>query len=135
MTQVVEILLCVPCIINTVATDALVTQGTGGISSHGTCMDEVILEYFGFRTTSVSLLILEQNGWHFADNSFKYILLNDIVSIPNEILLKCVPDSLIDNKSTLVQVVACHLTGDKPLLEPMLTKIYDALWCYSAPMS
>ena len=35
---------------------------------------------------------------------------------------------LIDNKSTLIQLMACHLTGDKPIPEPMLTKMSNAIW-------
>ena len=33
-----------------------------------------------------------------------------------------VPKGPIDNKSALVQVMACHRIGDKPLPEPMLTQ-------------
>ena len=36
------------------------------------------------------------------------------------ILLKFDPKGPIDNKSVLVQVMACCGTGDKPLPEPML---------------
>ena len=34
--------------------------------------------------------------------------------------------SLIDNKWTLVQILAWHRSGDKPLSEPMLTQFIDA---------
>ena len=34
--------------------------------------------------------------------------------------------SPIDNKPELVQVMAWHQTGDKPLPEPMLIKLIDA---------
>ena len=40
-----------------------------------------------------------------------------------QILLKFADEVPIDNKSSLVQVVAWHQTGDKPLPEPMLTII------------
>ena len=33
-----------------------------------------------------------------------------------------------ENKSSLVQVIACWLTGDKSLPEPMMTKFFDAVW-------
>ena len=36
------------------------------------------------------------------------------------ISLKFVPKGPIDNKSALIQVMACHLFGIKPLPEPML---------------
>ena len=40
-------------------------------------------------------------------------------------LLKFVPKGPIDNKSSLVQEIVWCLTGDKPLSEPMVIKIYD----------
>ena len=43
-----------------------------------------------------------------------------------EISLKFVPKGPIDNKWALVQVMAWHLTGDKPLPEPMRTQFTDA---------
>ena len=39
--------------------------------------------------------------------------------------LKFVPYGPIDNRSALVQVMAWHRTGDKPLPEPMLTQFTD----------
>ena len=48
------------------------------------------------------------------------ILVNEKFCILITISLKFVPESLIDNKSALVQVMAWHPTGDKPLPEPML---------------
>ena len=41
--------------------------------------------------------------------------------------LKFVPRAPNDNKLTLVQVMYWHLTGKKPLLEPMLTQIYAVI--------
>ena len=39
---------------------------------------------------------------------------------------KYIPEGLIDGKSVVVQVMAWHQTGDKPLPEPMMTKTpYD----------
>ena len=46
--------------------------------------------------------------------------------IPIKISLKFVPKSTISNKPAFVQVMAWHLTGDKPLPEPMLTQFTDA---------
>ena len=40
--------------------------------------------------------------------------------------LKFVPSSPIYNEPALVQVMAWRQTGDKPLLEPMLTHFTDA---------
>ena len=50
-------------------------------------------------------------------------------SISIQISLKFVPKDPIHNKSALVQVMAWHNTGDKPLPEPMLTQFTDAyMW-------
>ena len=40
--------------------------------------------------------------------------------------MKFVPTGPIDNKAALVQVVAWHRTGDKPLPESMFTQFTDA---------
>ena len=61
-----------------------------------------------------------------ADDNSKCIFLNENGRIPIRISLKFVPRSLIDNKLALVQVMAWHRTGDKPLPEPMLIRITDA---------
>ena len=61
-----------------------------------------------------------------ADNIFKCIFLNENDRIVISISLKFVPRSPIDNKAALVQVMAWHWTGDKPLSEPMLTQFTDA---------
>ena len=45
------------------------------------------------------------------------------------ISLKFVPKGAIDNKPALVQVMAWHGTGAKPLPEPMLTQFTDAYIC------
>ena len=51
---------------------------------------------------------------------FKCIFFNENVWILIKISLKFVPKGPIDNKSTLVQVMAWHRAGDKPLLEPVM---------------
>ena len=67
-----------------------------------------------------------QNGRHVADDVFKCIFLNEKFCILIRIALRFVPKGPIDNKSALVQVMAWHPTGDKQLLEPMLTQFTDA---------
>ena len=67
-----------------------------------------------------------QNVRHFADNIFKYIFINEKFCILIRISLKCVPKSPIHNKSALVQVMAWHRTGDKPLPESMLTQFIES---------
>ena len=77
----------------------------------------------------------DQNGRHFADDTFNRILMNEIfsISIPNS--LKFVPKGPIDNKGALVQVMAWRRTGDKPLPEPMLTQFTDAYMQHYGKMS
>ena len=66
-----------------------------------------------------------QNGRHFAGSIFKSIFLIKKFGIWIRISFKFVPKGSIDNKSVLVQVMAWHRTGDKPLPEPMLTQFTD----------
>ena len=65
-----------------------------------------------------------------ADDMFKHIFLeeNDRIQIP--ISLKFVPKNPINNKPALVQVMAWHWIGDKPLPEPMLTRFTDTYMWY-----
>ena len=56
---------------------------------------------------------------------FKSIF-NESVWISITISLKFVPKGPIDYKSALVQVMAWHRTGEKPLPESMLTQITNA---------
>ena len=52
--------------------------------------------------------------------------MNEKDAIPNQISLKYVPRSPIDNKPSLVQVMAWRRTGDKPLPGLMMTQSIDA---------
>ena len=61
-----------------------------------------------------------QNERHFADDSFKCILLNENAWITIKHSLKFVPKGLINNIPALVQIMAWRRPGDKPLSEPML---------------
>ena len=60
-----------------------------------------------------------------ADDIFKWIFLNENIWILIKISFKIVPRSPINNIPTLVQLMARHLIGDKPLSEPMLTRFTD----------
>ena len=75
-----------------------------------------------------------------AGDIIKRIFLNENDIIPIQISLKYVPMSPIDNKPALVQVMALHRTGDKPLPETMMTQFFfrfprvflgsfSHLWC------
>ena len=46
--------------------------------------------------------------------------MNENIWIANIISLKCVPCGLIDNMTSLVQLMAKRRTGDKPLSELMM---------------
>ena len=59
------------------------------------------------------------------DDIFKSIF-NESVWISITISLKFISKGPIDYKSALVQVVAWHRTGEKPLPESMLTQFTDA---------
>ena len=70
----------------------------------------------------INTLRLRQNGCHITDNRFKSIFLNENVWISIKISLKFVLESPIDNIPALVQVMAWHQSGDKPLSEPMMVR-------------
>ena len=65
----------------------------------------------------------KQNGRHFADHIFKCIFLNENTWIPIKISLKFVHKCPINNIPTLVQIMAWHRPGDKPLSEPMVVSL------------
>ena len=67
-----------------------------------------------------------QNGRHFADDIFMCTFLNENIRIWIKFSLKIVLKGLDDNKSAMVQVMACRQTGDNPLPGPMLTQFTDA---------
>ena len=60
-----------------------------------------------------------------ADGNFKCIFFNENDRILIQISLKFVSKSPIDNKPDLLQVMARHQAGDKPLPELMLTEFTD----------
>ena len=64
-----------------------------------------------------------QNGRHFADDSFRYIFMNENVWIYIKILLKFVPEGRINNIPSLVQIMAWRRPGDKPLSEPVTVRL------------
>ena len=97
---------------------------------------------------SFNTLRPRQNGRRFADDTFKRILLNENVRISIKISLKFVPKGPINNNPALVQIMAWHRTGDKPLSEPMIVSLLTHIcvtrpqWvkqacsaCYSVPLA
>ena len=71
----------------------------------------------------VNTLRPRQNGRHFADDILKCIFLNENVWISIEISLKFVPKGPINNITALVQIMAWHRPGDKPISEPMMVRL------------
>ena len=61
-----------------------------------------------------------QNRRRFSDDSFKCIFLNENIRISIKISLKFLPKGPINNNPALVQIMAWHWSGDKPLSEPMM---------------
>ena len=61
-----------------------------------------------------------QNGGHFADDIFKCIFFNENIQISITISLKFVPKGSLNNIPPLVQIMAWHWPGAKPLSEPMI---------------
>ena len=68
----------------------------------------------------INTLRQRQNGRHFADIIFKWILLNENWWILIKISLRFVPRGPIDDILALVQRMAWHRLGNKPLSEPMM---------------
>ena len=56
----------------------------------------------------INTLQQRQNGWPFADNSFKFIFLNENFSILVKITLKFVPNGPINNNPAFAQLMAWH---------------------------
>ena len=82
-------------------------------------------------TVIVNTLRPRQDGRHFPDDILKWIFLNENLWISLKILLKFVPRVLINNISTLVQMMIWRRLDNTPLSEPMmvclLTHIYASL--------
>ena len=64
-----------------------------------------------------------KNGRHLADDTFKHIFLNENIRISIKISLKFVPQGPINNSPAMVQIMAWHRPGDKPLSEPMMVRL------------
>ena len=73
-----------------------------------------------------------RHGRHFPDDIFKCIFLNENVSISIKIWLKFVPKGPINTFPALVQIMAWHRAGYKPLSEPMMVSLLTHL-CVTRP--
>ena len=74
------------------------------------------------RTSNVRINTLRprQNRRHFADDTFKHIVLNENVRISLKISLKFVPKVRINNIPALVPIMAWRRPGDKSLSEAVM---------------
>ena len=82
--------------------------------------------------TSVNSLRPRPNRRHFADGIFKCTLENENEWISPRISLKFVPKVRINNITTLFQIMAWRLPGDKPLSEPMMVSLLTHI-CVTRP--
>ena len=71
----------------------------------------------------INTLRPRHNDRHFADDTFKYIFLDENVIISTKISLNFVPKGPIDNIPALGQIMAWRRPGDKPLSEPMMVRL------------
>ena len=71
------------------------------------------------KVISVNILRPSHNG-HFPDDIFKRIVFNENLWISINISLNFVPNGLINNTPSLVQIMAWLRPGDKPLSERMM---------------
>ena len=72
---------------------------------------------------NTNTLRLRRNTQHFADNIFKHIFFSENVWIFIKLSLKFVPKGPINNTPALVQIMAWHWPGIKPLSEPMIVSL------------
>ena len=80
----------------------------------------------------LSILRLRQNGRHFPEDILRCIFLNENVWIAIKFSKKFVPKGLINNIPALVQIMAWHRPGAKPLSEPMLVSLLTHI-CVTPP--
>ena len=94
------------------------------------------IEMCGFllksMATCINTLGPRQNGRHFPNDIFKYILLKENIQVSIKISLKFVRESLVNNIPALVQIMAWRRPGDKPLFEPMVVSILTHI-CVTRP--
>ena len=88
--------------------------------------------YYSYCAICFNTLRPRQDGCYFADDVLKCIFLNENLWISLKIPLKFVPRGPINNIPALVQIMAWHRPGDKPLSEPMLVFV-PTLICVTQP--
>ena len=93
-----------------------------------------VVQPFIANARHVTTLRPKQNGRHFADDIFQSLFLNKTYYL-GSFPLKFVTKGPIDNKSTLVQVMAWSRTNNKPLFELMMASFTDAYTPHSISKS
>ena len=90
-----------------------------------------------FREIWIKIDVFSFKKMHLNMSSAKYrpFCLGPNVVIAIKISLKFVPKGASDNIPALVQIMACHLFGLKPLSESMMPQIADAYMCQLISMS
>ena len=96
------------------------------------CLWEIIIMDLDIHPY-LNTLRLRENGCHFTDDTFKLIFLNENVRISIKILMKFVPMGPINNIPALVQIMAWHHPGNKPLSEPMMVSLLTHIRATSSP--
>ena len=86
----------------------------------------------GMHRMSFYVVMVIQNGRHFADDVFKCFFWNENVWISLMVSLKFVPNDPINNIPAWVQIMAWRRSGDKPLSEPMMVTLLTHI-CVTRP--
>ena len=88
----------------------------------------IVKKFQDSRQPSFNTLGPRQNGQNFADDIFKYIVMNGNCYVVTQISLKFVSKDAIDHEWALVQKMDWHQTGHKPLSGPMISCFTRSEW-------
>ena len=72
------------------------------------------------KKTALDSLRPRQNGCHFADDVFKFIILGDKISVWTNISLAFISKISSDDKPALAQVMPRRCASDEPLSESLV---------------
>ena len=86
-----------------------------------TCLQITATQY---RWSRMNTWMQRQYGHHFADDTLKHIFSYENIRISIKISLKFVHKGPINNCPPLVQMMAWHRPGDKPLSEPSFSNSF-----------
>ena len=95
-------------------------------------VDQDLWCHMVYRSQWVNALRPRQNGCHFPDDISKCIFINENVWFPIKISLKFVPKGIINNISSLVQIMAWRRPGGKPLSELIIISLQTHI-CVARP--